>query len=50
MPTVNILTMARDGLRRELTTALHKAATRDETVSHRGLRVRTNGDTITCAT
>ncbi len=45
--TVNILSMAREGLRRELTTALHKAATRGEAVSQPGLRVRTNGDYIT---
>ena len=45
--SVNILTMAREGLRRELTTALHKAVTRHETVSSTGLRIRTNGDTIT---
>jgi two-component system CheB/CheR fusion protein len=40
----NILTMAREGLRRELTTALHKAVRSRETVCHPGLRVRTNGD------
>jgi len=40
----NILKMAREGLRRELTTGLHKAAISKETVSFPGLRVRTNGD------
>ncbi len=45
--TVNILSMARDGLRRELATALHKAATRGEIVRQPGLRVRTNGNYIT---
>lgn len=45
--SANILTMAREGLRRELTTALHQAATRGEVVSRHGLRVRTNGDAIT---
>ena len=44
---VNILAMARDGLRRELTIALHKAAANGETVHYTGLRVRTNGDFIT---
>jgi len=40
----NILKMAREGLRRELTTALHKAAGTTEIVRHPGLRVKTNGD------
>ena len=39
----NILKMAREGLRRGLTTALHKAAARLDTVRVLGLRVRTNG-------
>ena len=39
----NILKMAREGLRRELTTALHKAAGSKETVRCPGLRVKTNG-------
>jgi two-component system CheB/CheR fusion protein len=39
----NILKMAREGLRRELTTALHKAAGLKETVYSSGLRVKTNG-------
>jgi two-component system, chemotaxis family, CheB/CheR fusion protein len=43
----NILKMAREGLRRDLTTALHKAAGRKETVRCPGLRVKTNGDLIT---
>jgi two-component system CheB/CheR fusion protein len=43
---VNILAMAREGLRRELTTALHKAVAHKEPVRCRGLRVRTNGDSI----
>jgi two-component system CheB/CheR fusion protein len=43
----NILKMARKGLRRELTTALHKAAGTKETVRCPGLRVKTNGDFIT---
>jgi two-component system CheB/CheR fusion protein len=42
----NILPMARDGLRRELTTALHKAAVNGEPVRYTRLRVRTNGDFI----
>lgn len=43
----NILKMAREGLRRELTTALHQAATGKTTVRRPGLRVRTNGDFTT---
>ncbi len=43
----NILKMAREGLRRELTTALHKAAGIKEVVSRFGLRVKTNGDFTT---
>jgi len=40
----NILKMAREGLRPELTTALHKADRNKETVYRHGLRVKTNGD------
>ena len=40
----NILRMAREGLSRDLTTALHKAATGGAVVRYPGLRVRTNGD------
>lgn len=39
----NILKMAREGLRRELTTALHKVAEKKETVRCLGLKVKTNG-------
>ena len=39
----NILKMAREGLRRELTTALHTAVGLKETVRHPGLSVKTNG-------
>jgi two-component system CheB/CheR fusion protein len=39
----NILKMAREGLRRALATALHKAAGTEETVRTPGLRVKTNG-------
>ena len=39
----NILKMAREGLRRELTTTLHKAAATRETSASPGLRVKTNG-------
>jgi two-component system CheB/CheR fusion protein len=41
---MNILKMARDGLRRDLTTALHKAVASQQPVRHLGLRVKTNGD------
>ncbi|MDA3864394.1 MAG: PAS domain-containing protein [Deltaproteobacteria bacterium] len=43
----NILRMAREGLRRELTTTLHKAAQTKETVLCQGVRVKTNGDFTT---
>ena len=39
----NILKMAREGLRRDLTTALHKAAGSKERVRALNLRVKTNG-------
>jgi len=39
----NILKMAREGLRRDLTTALHKATVTKETVRCEGLRIKTNG-------
>jgi len=42
--TMNVLSMARDGLRRELTVSLHKAVTAREPVVYRNLRVRSNGD------
>jgi len=45
--TANILSMARDGLRRELMNALHRAVTQKKPVDSAGLRVRTNGHTIT---
>ena len=41
---MNILKMAREGLRRELTTTLHKAVASREVVRHPGLQVKTNGD------
>ncbi len=43
----NILKMAREGLRRDLTTALHKAAQTGETVRCPTVRVKTNGDFTT---
>ncbi len=39
----NILNMAREGLRRDLTFGLHKAVGTRESVVHPGLRVKTNG-------
>ena len=41
---LNILPMAREGLRRELNTALHRAATHKEPIQSFGLRIKTNGD------
>jgi two-component system CheB/CheR fusion protein len=43
---MNVLAMAREGLRRELTIALHKAATHNEVVAYPAMRVRANGDFI----
>ncbi|HWR27968.1 MAG TPA: PAS domain-containing protein, partial [Candidatus Thermoplasmatota archaeon] len=43
----NILKMAREGLRHELTKALHKAVSIKEIVYHPGLRIKTNGQFIT---
>jgi len=45
--TSNILKMAREGLRRDLTMALHKAMATGETVCCLALRVKTNGDFTT---
>lgn len=45
-PGMNILAMAREGLRRTLTVALHKAATQQEPVFFSGLKIKSNGDTI----
>ena len=42
--TNNVLKMAREGLQRELTSALHKAVKNREIVRCPGLRVKTNGD------
>jgi two-component system CheB/CheR fusion protein len=39
----NILKMAREGLKRELTTSLHKAVALSKVVERKGLRVKTNG-------
>lgn len=43
---LNILPMAREGLRRELTIALHKVVSHREPVTYSGLRVKANGDYI----
>ena len=43
---MNILPMAREGLRRELTIALHKVVAHKEAVSYSGLRVKSNGHHI----
>jgi two-component system, chemotaxis family, CheB/CheR fusion protein len=42
--TMNILKMAREGLRRELTAGLHKAAAQKGPVRLQGLRIKSNGD------
>jgi two-component system CheB/CheR fusion protein len=43
----NVLTMAREGLRRDLTSALHRAVANAEPVHVNGVKVRTNGSFIT---
>lgn len=43
-PNVNILKMGREGLKRDLTTALHQAVKEKKPVDRPGLRVKTNGD------
>jgi two-component system CheB/CheR fusion protein len=43
--SLNILRMAREGLRLELTTAIRKAAAQKEVIHYRGLRVKANGET-----
>ncbi|MDQ1277307.1 MAG: two-component system, chemotaxis family, CheB/CheR fusion protein [Thermodesulfobacteriota bacterium] len=45
--TSNILKMAREGLRHDLATALHKAVGTRDSVCYPGLRVKTNGETTT---
>ncbi|MBU1168338.1 MAG: PAS domain-containing protein [Proteobacteria bacterium] len=40
----NILKMAREGLRQDLTIALHKAVSHKKNIHNSGLRVKTNGD------
>ena len=44
--SMNILAMAREGLRRELTIAVHKAVAHKQLVSYPGLKVKANGDFI----
>ena len=41
--SLNIIEMAREGLRLELRTAIHNAASRNKPVFHRNLQVKTNG-------
>ncbi len=43
---MNILTMARTGLRRSLKAALHRTVTKKQPVRHGDLQVRTNGDIV----
>jgi len=45
--TNNILKMAREGLRRDLTIAMHKTVATKDIVRHDGLRVKTNGNFAT---
>jgi two-component system CheB/CheR fusion protein len=43
----NILAMAREGLRRDLASALHRAVAKRETVQVNGLQIKTNGHSVT---
>ena len=45
-PRLNILDMAREGLRMDLAAALRRAAAQEAPVVHEGVRVKTNGDAI----
>ena len=45
-PTHHLVEMAREGLQHDLATALHEAASKEEEVVRRGLRVRANGSII----
>jgi len=45
--SLNVLRMAREGLRLELTTAIRKAVAQKEAIHYRGLRVKANGETHT---
>src|SRR5208282_3256263 len=45
-PRLNVLDMAREGLRIDLAAALRRAAGQDTPVVHDGVRVKTNGDSI----
>jgi two-component system CheB/CheR fusion protein len=45
--SLNILRMAREGLRLELTTAIRKAMAQNEVIRRQGVRVRANGETYT---
>jgi two-component system CheB/CheR fusion protein len=42
-PTHNVLAMARDDLRLELSTALRQASRGDKEVSHKGIQIKSNG-------
>jgi two-component system CheB/CheR fusion protein len=43
---VNIMRMAREGLKRQLTTAIRRVSAKKEPVSYRNLQVKANGETI----
>ena len=43
-PNMNVIKMAREGLKRDLTTTLHSVAKEKKTIERPGLRVKTNGD------
>jgi two-component system CheB/CheR fusion protein len=44
--SLNILTMAREGLRREMTTALHRAVAHKKKAEYHGIHVKSNGDFV----
>ena len=43
-PSMNVLDMAREGLKVQIRAALHRAAAKDEDVVMRSLQVKTNGE------
>jgi two-component system CheB/CheR fusion protein len=45
--SLNILDMAREGLRLELTNAMHKAVTQKQEIRYEGLQIKTNGNPVT---
>lgn len=47
LPSLNIFTMAREGLRVDLTAAVRRAVSQDTPVIHKGVQIKTNGGSAT---